>query len=215
MKGSTTSDTARRKAEEDVADQALAQTPTPLGALPAPPRKKTGGAAHLSPAERRDIQQVHLEEGLNQTQLAHRFDRTREAIANCLKGEDFDALKAHVQQGLAEIARAKLASGVEKAADAWVRSVDTAADKGDHKPAKDLLMHTGVIEREASGRGDTFQVFIGMPGEPIGPAPVIDLETVPEATMVSASPTTLSVPSVEVLQREIERLQRQLAERHA
>jgi hypothetical protein len=73
------------------------------------------------------------------------------------------------------------------------------------------------IEREASGRGDTFQVFIGMPGEPVGPAPVIDPEGIPEAMVVAPSPTAVSVsgPSVEALQREIERLQRQLADRRA
>lgn len=40
----------------------------------------------------------------------------------------------------------RLKAAVLRAADAWVRAIESAADRGDHKPARDLLMHTGTIE---------------------------------------------------------------------
>src|SRR5438045_3481769 len=80
-------------------------TPAVVPQLESPLRKPTGGAAHLTADERREIQVVHLEQGLNQSQLASQFGRTREAIAKCLRGDDFDALKQQVQETVAQEAR--------------------------------------------------------------------------------------------------------------
>jgi hypothetical protein len=152
-----------------MASPAAAEPPSPALTVVEPAaatRKKTGGAAHLTQAERREIQLVHLEEGLNQSQLAARFGRTREAIAKALKGEDFDALQRQVHDDLGQRAKARLAGGVEKAAAAWVRSVEVAADKGDHKAAKDLLLHTGVIEPIGDARGANVAIaVVNMPGQ--------------------------------------------------
>lgn len=148
-----------------IVEWAEAQTPTE------PPRKKTGAAAHIQPDERREIQIAHLTEGLNQTQLARRFERTREAVAGCLKGAEFEALQRGVQEQLRGVARQKLEAGVERASDAWVRSVDVAAAKGDHRPAKDLLQATGIVERDGPSHNTAVQIVIGMPGSPAGPDP--------------------------------------------
>jgi len=61
---------------------------------------------------------------------------------------------------------------VVPAADAWVRAINEAADKGDHKPAKDLLMHTGTIERldeDGRGGGPLMITYVGvsLPGIPV------------------------------------------------
>ena len=78
--------------------------------------------------------------------LADRFGRTRETIAGVLKGDDFEALKRQVNGDMAQEARHAISTHRVKAARAWTRAVDVAAEKGDHKPAKDLLIHTDVIK---------------------------------------------------------------------
>jgi hypothetical protein len=55
-----------------------------------------------------------------------------------------------------------------KAAKAWTRAMEAAAEKGDHKPARDLLLHTDVIRPLGDGRIGTNQliVCVGMPHAP-------------------------------------------------
>lgn len=50
-------------------------------------RKATGGAAHLTATERDEILREYFN-GLNQSQLARKFGRTREAIGHCLKRDE-------------------------------------------------------------------------------------------------------------------------------
>jgi hypothetical protein len=147
---------------------AEAKTPT----APAP-RKPAGGGGRVTPAERRTIQLAHLTEGHNISQLAERYGRTRETIGGILKGEDFEQIRQQVQAELVAVARDSLAGGVSKAAAAWLRSLDIAADRGDHKPSQALLLHTKVIDPISDeGRGPHVQIVIGMPGSPAGPAPI-------------------------------------------
>ena len=67
-------------------------------------------------------------------------------VAGVLQGEDFERLRQEIELELRETARRKLKNHVWRAADGWINAIDTAAAKGDHKPAKDLLLHTGVID---------------------------------------------------------------------
>jgi hypothetical protein len=128
----------------------------------------------VTPDERRAIQFAHLTDGLNISQLAERFGRTRETVGGILKGEDFEQIRQQVQAELVAVARASLAGGVSKAAAAWLRSLDVAADRGDHKPSQALLLHTKVIDPISDeGRGPQVQIVIGMPGSPAGPDPIL------------------------------------------
>ena len=120
----------------------------------------------MTPAERLEIQRLHLAEGLNQRQLAARTGRTRETIANQFKGEDFERLRDQVETNLVETVTRYLKNNADKAAKAWVRALDRAAQKGDHKPAKDLLMHAGVIDPPGDPSRQQFVVVVGMPGHP-------------------------------------------------
>jgi len=64
----------------------------------------------------------------------------------------------------------RLKAAVVPAADAWVSAIDKAADKGDHKPAKDLLMHTGTIEpldSDGHARGSMVLVAIKIDGRDV------------------------------------------------
>ena len=52
-----------------------------------------------------------------------------------------------------------------------MKALGRAAQKGDHKPAKDLLMHTGVIRPVGEHVGQSVVVMVGMPGHPAMEAP--------------------------------------------
>jgi hypothetical protein len=111
--------------------------------------------------ERREIQQAHLLEGLNRSALAVRFGRTRETIASILQGPDFDELRAEVDRGEAEDAKAILHRHRIVAANAWAAAVGTAAGKGDHRPARNLLVHTRTIQPVADlARGSEVKIFV-------------------------------------------------------
>ncbi len=69
-----------------------------------------------------------------------------------------------------EGARKYLAAKAFGAVDAWQTALHAAARRGDHRPAKDLLLHSGVIEplADTSGqRGTNIAIVIGEPGAPI------------------------------------------------
>ena len=87
-----------------------------------------------------------LVEGLNHSELARRFGRSRETIGGVLKGEAFETTKKEVQQGITDEARLILQRHMVPAAVAWGRTLGIASEKGDHRPAKALLLHTKAIE---------------------------------------------------------------------
>lgn len=69
-----------------------------------------------------------------------------------------------------EAARNYLRTREFKAIGAWDKALDTAAQRGDHRPARDLLLHTGLIEplADTSGqRGPQVAIIIGTPEQPI------------------------------------------------
>ena len=134
-------------------------------------RHAPGKGSHIALDERRDIQQAHLE-GLNRSELALKFGRTRKAIARALDGKDFVELEAKATEGMVETARRRLALAIPKAVDAWVnKAIEKAAGRGNHKPAKDLLLATGVVQADAAPATVVKVAFVGMRGRPIeGPS---------------------------------------------
>lgn len=116
--------------------------------------KPQGKAAHLTAEQRQAIRVAYLETGgtVTYAEMGRRCaaivgrEVNRETVAACLKGPEYDALRKHFDTEIKASAIERLKAGILPAADAWVKAVDNAADKGDHKPAKELLMHTGTIE---------------------------------------------------------------------
>lgn len=119
--------------------------PAHLTEVPAP-RHKPGRGSQVTPSERREIQQLFLVDGLTKADIAKKMGRTRETIASALQGEDFERFRQEIESELFETAQRKLKSNVGRAADGWIKAIDKAAERGDHKPSKDLLMHTKVID---------------------------------------------------------------------
>jgi hypothetical protein len=119
----------------------------------------------LLPEERRKIQLTYLESGgaLTQTALAARFAVSCDTVGACLKGPDFVHLQKQVEQELRTAAVARLKRHVEPAAAAWCQAIDVAGKRGDHRPARDLLLHTGTIEPlDKDGRGQGTLVLMAM-----------------------------------------------------
>jgi hypothetical protein len=130
-------------------------------------RHAPGAGSRVTAPERREIQQAHLIEGLNRSALAIRFGRTRETIAAQLQGDDFDQLRAEIDRGEAEDAKAILHRHRIVAANSWAAAVSTAAGKGDHRPAKDLLLHTRTIDPVLlQGQTHIAIIFAGSPEVP-------------------------------------------------
>ena len=166
------------------------------------PRRKPGRGSQVMPDERREIQFVRLVEGLNQRQLAERFGRTRETIAGVLKDDGFQALKREIDTEMAEEARSTLNRHVRNAAKDWVKASAIAAQRGDHKPAKDLLMHAGVIERISETSGPQMTVVVGMPGHPAMIPPsqeVIDAEAARQEALRGQQATNRAARAIDVV----------------
>ena len=77
----------------------------------------------MMPDERREIQLVHLADGLNQRELADRFGRTRETIGHVLKDDAFQAVKREID---AEVARQEALRG-QQATNRAARAIDVVA----------------------------------------------------------------------------------------
>ena len=125
-------------------------------------RHGPGRGSQLTHAERLEIQMAYLSEpGATQKSLAQQCGRNRETIANALKGPEFEQAKAVVHKALAEQARDVLKQNRVRAAKKWSgEAIDAAAKKGDHKPMRDLLEATGVIERDAKSLTHV-EIFVG------------------------------------------------------
>jgi molecular chaperone GrpE (heat shock protein) len=54
-------------------------------------------------------------------------------VSACLKGPDFEKLRAEIETEAKATAVERLKAAVIPAADAWVRALEEAADEGDHE----------------------------------------------------------------------------------
>jgi hypothetical protein len=123
-----------------------------------------GRGSQLTPDERSQIQRLSLIEGHSQSEIARQMFRDRGTIANVLQADDTQALAKDLASERRESALEVLRQGVVPAAKAWVTAATTAAEKGDHRAARDLLLHTEVIAPLTDRPGTSVQIVIGMPG---------------------------------------------------
>lgn len=136
-------------------------TSNPLPALPAA-RHRPGRGSEIRAAERREIMLTALAEGLPIGALADRFGRTRRSIARVLKHPDFDTLRERMDEEGRQDALRVLQAHRTVAAQAWTQALGRAAQKGDHRPSRDLLLHTDVISPiSQQGSGPAVIVNIG------------------------------------------------------
>ena len=137
-------------------------TPSRRALVANAPRRKPGRGSQVTPTERLEMQRLFLVDGLTKTAIAQKTGRTRETVGGVLAGADFDRLKTQIESEIFDEARRILKGNVVRAAKAWPRAIDTAAEKGNHKPAKDLLIHTGVIEPIGESGAQGALVLVGV-----------------------------------------------------
>ncbi|MDP2320629.1 MAG: helix-turn-helix domain-containing protein [Acidobacteriota bacterium] len=138
-----------------------------------------GRGSQLTPDERRDVQRLRLVDGESISEIARRTGRNRETIANIVRSEDTRELAQQLESESREAALRVLRGTSEQAARAWRKAIDTAADKGDHRPARDILLHNGVIQPLNGPANIGIQVIVGTPGNPAGLDPFDTVEITP------------------------------------
>jgi hypothetical protein len=126
-------------------------------------KPKVGRTGHLTPEQRQEIRLAYFETGCKATriELAERFGVNRETVAAILKGQEFEALRNQLHDELVADVSAKLKRFVPQAVDAWGVAIDEAAKKGDHKPAKDVLLHTDMIQPLRDSANPGLMITIG------------------------------------------------------
>jgi transcriptional regulator with XRE-family HTH domain len=100
-------------------------------------------------------------EGLLQTQIAEAIGCSQSAVSRVLS--EFTSTIA--------AARTLLEASALQASKDWVSSLKPAAEKGDHKPAKELLQAVGVVQRDGPTGNNAVQVIVGAPGNAAMPDP--------------------------------------------
>jgi hypothetical protein len=149
------------------------------------PRRQAGRGSAVTDEEALDIRVWYLADGMNFSQIARKTGRTRETVAQVIKDPATDALRTIIHEEKVQRAKAKLRAHVDTAAEAWVRAVDIAADKGDHKPAKELLLTERVIDPVGEPSA-AFQVIVNQPGSPHN-APLPQLPTFRQLSGIDVS----------------------------
>ena len=137
-------------------------------------RRRPGRGAQLTAAERAEVQQLALVDGLSQAEIARRVNRDRGTVASVLAAEDTQHMRTALEDAARSGARAILTRHAEQAAQDWVSASAVARQRGDHRPARDLLLHSGAIEPIKDGRqrgGPQIAIVIGTPEVPIRIAP--------------------------------------------
>lgn len=136
-----------------------------------------GRGSQLTPDQRREIQYLRLVDGETVSEIARRTGRNRETISNVIRAKDTEELAAQLETEAREAALRVLRGTSEQAARAWRKAIDNAADKGDHRPARDMLLHNKVIDPIDGPRMNLgVQVIVGSPTQPAGPDPFDTLE---------------------------------------
>jgi len=138
-----------------------------------------GRGSQLTPDERREIQRLRLVDGESISEIARRVGRNRETVANIVRSDDTIELAQQLESESREAATRVLRGTSEQAARAWRKAIDMAADKGDHRPARDILLHNGVIQSLNGPANIGIQVIVGTPGNPAGPDPFDTVDVTP------------------------------------
>lgn len=139
-------------------------------------RYPPGRGSQLTAEQRREIQHLGLVEGLSQAAIARRTGRDRATVSAVLKADDSRALQEALLTEGAEEARRILRGYAIEAAQHWRTAVDVASQKGDHKPARDLLMHSGAIAPLVTQQSHVgIRIVLGTEADPL---PDIALEPV-------------------------------------
>ena len=102
----------------------------------------------VAQAEKEAIYLGRFAEGKSLVQLAEEFGRDRNTLARVLGTKEASERKEQILSAIGEEAKSKLRRAASRAADSWIKQFDLVdqGQRGDHRPAKDLLTHVGVVD---------------------------------------------------------------------
>ena len=132
-----------------------------------------GRGSQLTPAERSEIQHLALVDGLSQSEIARRVRRDRETVRNVVMAPDTKQLAHDLATEARDEVLLTLRRSATRVANDWIEASAVAKTRGDHRPARDLLLHARAIDPVETGSdgGTRVAVIIGMPGRPIVMSP--------------------------------------------
>jgi hypothetical protein len=128
-----------------------------------------GRGSALTQDERREIQRLSIVGRCSVADIARRTDRDRGTVANVLQSGESQALRQQLEtDAREEVLRLLKASGPQAARE-WAHAVTQAANKGDHRAARDLLLHAGLIDPvpDDGNQGTRILIQIGTPEHPM------------------------------------------------
>lgn len=128
-----------------------------------------GRGSQLTPAERSEIQHLALVDGLSHTEIARRVRRDRETVRNVVVAPDTKQLAQDLATEARDEVLLTLRRNATRVTADWIEASAIAKTRGDHRPARDLLLHARAIDPIESGSGGQSRVavIIGMPGRPV------------------------------------------------
>lgn len=134
---------------QDAPEAAPSETPTAESGIH--PRKD-GKYQRISVGMKLRVMELDAD-GLTPTQIAKTLGISHQRVC------DITAQHGGIKQRVQQVLNAQRV----KAAEAWGRAIPKAAKKGDHRPARELLIATGdVTPLESTGSG--VSVIVNMPG---------------------------------------------------
>lgn len=92
--------------------------------------------------------------------LADKFSLPSYTISQLLNGPEYESVRTTIQSTQRDLARDRLHAMTEQATAAWLASLTPASKRGDHRPAKDLLLATKVIDPDQREPHVTIQIGI-------------------------------------------------------
>ncbi len=105
-------------------------------------------------------------EGQSQPEIAEAFGRSPHTVRAILRSEAGQKRTAELLQEIAHAAEATLRRATGRAARSWVKQLELVDDgrRGNHRPALDLLTHTGVLDVAAPKKDTADHIVIQIGG---------------------------------------------------
>lgn len=172
----------------------MVPAPTPPSAPP--PRKRMGKAAAtptLTDGQVWLLRYTYITDpNATLPYLATLYAISAYRVAQYLSGPAYELVKAEVQRDSVAKAKDMLLSLTEEATSAWRTAMPVAAKKGDHRPARDLLMANRVVERHDTTPAVSIVIGVqaGSVAVTLPPAP----STSPLPPLAPAPPASLALP---------------------
>jgi hypothetical protein len=127
-----------------------------------------GRGSALTAEERREIQRLSIVEKLSISTIARRVDRDRGTVSEVLRSPESVALRQQLETDEREQVQKLLKASGPQIAREWIFAATQAAARGDHKPSKDLLLHSGLVDPVATDAGGArIAIVIGTDQHPM------------------------------------------------